>query len=139
MEEKVAKDDAKWDEVMEHLDLLFARVGDIDQHQHKMEARFDLSSKVIQQMLRDQQIMAKQIDLTLQQTRQWPDPPPNPTSSETSEDIPRHQNPFTFAPAGRWGRGPPEPERFRQEERQQNRTFMPKMTFLEFDGTDPCL
>lgn len=44
MEAWAQHDDEKWGEVMKHLDLLFAKVGDIDTHQHNFEAWFDMSS-----------------------------------------------------------------------------------------------
>lgn len=72
-------------EVMEHLDLLFAKVGNI-------EARVDMSSGVMEQMLKDQQLLAKKMEitghavaqLTLNQ-KQEPEPPPSPTHSEVFE------------------------------------------------------
>lgn len=40
---------------MENLDLLFAKVSDMDKNQQKLEASFDMSTRVVEQMLRDQQ------------------------------------------------------------------------------------
>lgn len=92
MEERSKKDDEKWDEVMEHLDLLFAKVGNMEQ---KQEALGGITSKVLDQLLQGQQRMSKQIEangqaiakLTLNQNNS----PPSPTSSDTSEDLAYHR------------------------------------------------
>lgn len=94
MEEEAKREDERWREVMEHLDLLFARVGDIDRNQQKVESQFAMTNKVIEQMLLDQQLMSKQIDatgkavaqLTLEQRHPRRGLPTSPTSSETSEE-----------------------------------------------------
>jgi hypothetical protein len=36
MEEWEKKDDARWEQVMDNLDLLFTQVGDINTHQQKL-------------------------------------------------------------------------------------------------------
>lgn len=98
MDEQAGKDVARWDTVMGSLDLLFAKVGAIDENQQKMEAKFDLSTGVIEQMIKDQQLMAKQIEaigqavahLTLNQHRRRDPSPPSPTSSEATMENPFH-------------------------------------------------
>lgn len=95
MDKKAQRDDDRWTEVMEHLDLLFARVGDIDRNQQKIESHMNMSNKVVEQMLQDQQMMVKQIEatgkavaqLTLNQKPPRQDRPSSPTSSETSKDL----------------------------------------------------
>jgi hypothetical protein len=64
MDEVGSKDGADWASVMDSLDLLFAKVGEIDANQRKMEDRFDVSAKVMEQMLMDQQTLAKQMEAT---------------------------------------------------------------------------
>lgn len=54
---------------MEHLDLLFARVGDIDKNQQKLDAQVGMTNKVVEQMLLDQQMLANR---SMQQARRWP-------------------------------------------------------------------
>lgn len=38
MDERDQMDDARWEHVMEHLDLLFAQVGDINTNQQKISS-----------------------------------------------------------------------------------------------------
>lgn len=64
MDEVSKISDKHWDQVMENLDLLFAKVGEIDRNQQKMDARVDISTKVTEQILKDQQLLAKQMELT---------------------------------------------------------------------------
>ena len=47
-----------------NFDLLFARMEDILGTQIKLEAQQDLTTKVVEQMMKDQQILAKQIENT---------------------------------------------------------------------------
>lgn len=49
---------------MENLDLLFTKVAEIDKNQNKMDTRFDVSARVMEQMLLDQQTLAKQLEAT---------------------------------------------------------------------------
>lgn len=55
METRNTKEDKRWESIMENLDLLFAKVSDMDKNQQKLEASFDMSTRVVEQMLRDQQ------------------------------------------------------------------------------------
>lgn len=88
------KDDERWDTMMGILDLLFTQVADIEKNQHRMEANIEMSTKVMEQMLRDQQMKSKQIEsngqaiaqITLQQTRAREEQPPSPTSFEAAMD-----------------------------------------------------
>lgn len=57
-------DDERWNSITDNLDLLFAKVGEIERNQQKSEVKFDMSTKVVEQMLKDQQLMAKQIENT---------------------------------------------------------------------------
>ena len=86
MEEHDRVDEAHWDSVMESLDILFAKVGSVESRQEKLETQFDVSTKVLEQMLLDQQTLAKQMEttgnvvaqLTLNQMRSHQDRPPSP-------------------------------------------------------------
>lgn len=53
MEEQAARDDARWDQVTESLDLLFAKVVEIDVNQQKLDTRFDMSTKVLEKLMKD--------------------------------------------------------------------------------------
>lgn len=96
MEEQEGKDEDRWNTVLGSLDLLFAKVGAINENQQKMEAKFDLSTGVIEQMTKDQLLMEKQIEatgqalahLTLNQHRHRDPSPTSPTSSEATVDNP---------------------------------------------------
>lgn len=46
------------------LDLLFSKVGEIDQFQQKMDNQFDATTQVMEQMLGDHQLLSKQIEAT---------------------------------------------------------------------------
>lgn len=131
---------------MENLDLLFAKVGEIDKGQQKLEAKVGVSAQVMEQMLKDQQLLAKQMELTgqavaqltLSQKDSHPAPPPSPTSSVDMAETsfrPRHghqeglnyhhqRNPFAGG-------------RFREEQRPHQRSFVPKLTCPRFDGKHP--
>lgn len=64
MDETEKKDEERWDHVMESLDLLFAKVAEMDVHQQKVEAKVDMSTQVMEQILKDQPLLAKQIEVT---------------------------------------------------------------------------
>jgi len=53
-----------------NFDLLFARMEDILGTQIKLEAQQDLTNKVVEQMMKDQQILTKQIENTGQAVRE---------------------------------------------------------------------
>lgn len=64
MESSGQKEDERWDRMMKSIDLLFARVGDIDRVQHQMAAQIDLNIQIIDQVLLDQITLAKQLEAT---------------------------------------------------------------------------
>ena len=66
MEEHFTQEDERWKKVNLNFDLLFARVDSMGAHQQRMEAQMDLGNKVMEQMLKDQQLLAKQIEITRQ-------------------------------------------------------------------------
>lgn len=53
MEERAQVEDAHWD-----------HIGDVENHQQRMETQFDVSTRVMEQMLFDQQSLAKHIETT---------------------------------------------------------------------------
>ena len=89
MEQVAGRDQARWDQVDNNFDLLFARMEDILGTQIKLEAQQDLTNKVVEQMMKDQQILTKQIEntglavarMTLDATRRPHREPPSPTAS----------------------------------------------------------
>lgn len=66
MDEVMRRSDERWDHVLESLDLLFAKVGDIGGNQQKTDTRVEMSTTIMEQMLKDQQRLAKQLDITSQ-------------------------------------------------------------------------
>ena len=133
---------------MESLDLLFAKVGAVENHQEKIEAKFDVSTKLLEQMLLDQQTLAKQMEatgnavaqLTLNQMRNRQERPPSPQSSESNEDIgfqQRRQYTAAGGGSGRAGMPPhrvPHRDRGGHMEQGRSKTFVPKMQFPTFVG-----
>lgn len=145
MEEKEQYDDERWREVLEHMDLLFAKVGTVEQNQQKFEARFDLSNGVLEQMLRDQQKLARQMEITGQamaqltlHQRDMYESPPSPKNSETAGGaFPKQKRQQGGGFHQYW---PPDPyHRDQGGDTHSKRGFMPKMSFPRFDGNNPCI
>jgi len=70
MEDQANLDKERWDSINENFDLLFAKVEEVDRMQHKLEAKVDISATVLDQMIKDQQTLAKQIETTGQAVAQ---------------------------------------------------------------------
>jgi len=95
MEDSARQEDERWASVTESLDLLFAKVGSIENRQQKIEAQLDMSISVLEQMLLDQQPLAKQMEstgnavaqLTLDQMRYQQERPPSLASSDSTAKI----------------------------------------------------
>jgi hypothetical protein len=64
MELSQQKVDARWDAMMESIDLLFAKVAAVDHVQQQMTTQLDISAQLMDQVLMDQQTLAKQMELT---------------------------------------------------------------------------
>jgi hypothetical protein len=64
MDEQSEQDRSRWERLNDSLDTLFERVGQIDANQQKADIRYEMTSKVFEQMLKDQQVMAKQLEAT---------------------------------------------------------------------------
>ena len=100
MEQAAVRDQASWDQVANNFDPLFSRVDDILDTQINLEAQYDMTNKVVEQMMKDQQLLAKQIEntgqavarLTLDSTRRPFREPDSPTASEASAENPFHRN-----------------------------------------------
>lgn len=154
MEERAQAEDVHWDSVMESLDLLFAKIGVVENRQQRMETQFDVSARVMEQILVDQQTLAKQMEstgnavaqLTMNQMRSRQDRPPSPASSDSTDEMAfqqRQQQP-AGGPGSVQGRsGAPPPHRsFHRDrggtgEHNSPRTFVPKMQFPTFTGPNP--
>jgi len=64
MEQSALRTQERWDQVANNFDLLFARVDDILGTQIKLEAQYDMTTKVVEQMMKDQQVLAQQVEIT---------------------------------------------------------------------------
>jgi len=64
MASSTQREDERWDQMTESIDLLFARMGGVERVQSQMAAQLDLSTQVMDQLLRDQTTLAKQMDTT---------------------------------------------------------------------------
>ena len=107
MEDHARQEDERWASVTESLDLLFAKVGSVENRQQKIEAQLDMSTRVLEQMLLDQQTLAKQMEstgnavaqLTLDQMRYQQEQPPSLASSDSTAEIGFQQRRHAAAPA----------------------------------------
>lgn len=59
MDAREKKEDERWGEVMENFDLMFSKVAEIDKNQQKSDTWFDMSTQVIEQLLKDQKLIHK--------------------------------------------------------------------------------
>ena len=48
MDERGAQEDARYEHLMENLDLLFAQVGTISSHYQQMAAQSDINTKIVE-------------------------------------------------------------------------------------------
>jgi hypothetical protein len=98
MQEQEEEDRTRWEQVTNNLDLLFEKVNRISTHQQKLETKFDMTTTVLEQVLKVQQLLSQQIEvtgqvvakLTVDQMEHRPEPP-NPTSSVDSVENPFYQ------------------------------------------------
>jgi len=145
MEQAALRAQDRWDQVANNFDLLFARVDDILGSQIKLEAQYDMTTKVVEQMMKDQQVLAQQIELTgqavarltLNSTRPPVGEPPSPTISDASTDNPFHQGPqgtSHTAPHQRQDRGV---HRGGLDGTHRLKHAIPKLAFPRFTGSNP--
>ena len=64
MSDAAARDDARWDRMSESIDLLFARMGSLEHNQRLAAGQIDINVQVIEQVLKDQAALTKQIEAT---------------------------------------------------------------------------
>jgi hypothetical protein len=150
MEEFADKDEARWEQITENMDILFAKVAEIDAKQQRLDTKVDMSTTVLEQMLKDQQLLTKQIDitgqavakaakLTLNQMNNKQESPPSPTSSDTSteHEFDQYKHPKPNFPEG--SKGGFSQQRKYTSGKFSMKSMVPKMSFPKFDGTDPCI
>ena len=64
MDARFQQDDEHWTQVNENFDFLFARVESLGVNQARLESQMNLGNQVVEQILKDQQTLAKQIEVT---------------------------------------------------------------------------
>lgn len=139
------REDARWEHLMESVDLLFAKVGVIDHNQQQLNTQMDLSAQVVERMLRDQEALAKKMELTGQAVAQLTldrhhPPPESPrplhhdarhrgfqqgTSSRDNEVFPSHNH--------------RDIHRNHSEHHSYSRNALPKLSFPMFYGVNPAI
>lgn len=145
MDVRTKREEDRWEQFGESFESLYEEVAQISKNQQRLEVQFGLNNSVMEQMLKDQQILAKQLEVTsktvaqlsLHQSKQKEEDPPSPTRSERS----------TVNPFARRGKDSDRLVQHHQEDcRDQrrghqkfgsNRLTIPKIQFPVFDGTNP--
>jgi hypothetical protein len=61
MEEFAEKEEARWEQITENMDILFAKVAKIDAKQQRLDTKVDMSTTVLEQMLKDQQLLPSRL------------------------------------------------------------------------------
>lgn len=144
MDEDALREDRRWDRVSENFDMLFSRVEVIGANQHRLEAQMNLGNKVMEQILKDQQLLAKQIEvtgdavarLTLDRSPvQEEEEPPSPTLSHGLPE--HHRRPPRLPLAGTSFRSRSHGQGQRSAEGFGGRHVIPKMSCPTFDGSNP--
>jgi len=124
---------------------LFAKVEEVDRMQHKLEAKVDFSATVLDQMIKDQQTLAKQIEtighavaqLTIRQMRTEEEIRGSTTSSETSTVLPFRPHNSGPSRVASYGRNPFASHCDPPPDRSSTKGFAPKMNFPRFNGKNP--
>ena len=124
---------------MEHLDLLFAQVGNLSTNQQQMAAQFETSTKIVEQLLLDQRTLSQQIEVTGQAVANLTLHPPRPSSPVSEPPSPPHRR-FAVGTSRFPGRPPPNgASRHSSDGDSQIRAVLPKLSFPRFDGSDPTI
>jgi hypothetical protein len=138
--------DARWDRIADSLDLLFDKIDQINVTQQQMQANLDLNTKAIDQVMKDQDIMAKQIEETGRTVAQMRlehmvseelgDSSGDSTSPPLSDRPRRPHRPHHGDRPKNKGEPPPEfGAQFASGEKTvDNRNILPKMQFPLFTG-----
>lgn len=144
MDDLERKVDEHWEHVLSSLDLLFAKVAEVEGSQQKASTRVDMATQIMEQLLKDRQLLAKQLEttgqavarLTLNLKDKQQQEPVSPTSSESSQEN-------VIPPIRQRGqssqRVPTNYHRREDTDRFQMRNVVPKMAFPKFEGENPCI
>jgi hypothetical protein len=63
-DDREQRDQDQWEKMEQSIDLLFAKMGEIDKTQQQVSTQLDLSTQVMEQMLKDQVLLAQQMEHT---------------------------------------------------------------------------
>ena len=136
MESFSQREDSHWDQMTESIDLLFARVGNIERVQSQMSAQIDLSAQIMDQVLRDQITLAKQLETTGQTVSRLTQRFPTTDSGPTRPPFQSSMNasgsgepPFPHSSSGYNCSG--------RDSSALPRHAIPKMAFPQFTGENP--
>ena len=122
-------EDERWDQMTESIDLLFARMGGVERVQSQMAAQLDRSTQIMDQLLRDQNTLAKQMD----------------TTGKTVSNLAQQFSSSTQAPYSRQRVFPAdssssgEPPVNPSFPAAAHRHAVPKMSFPKFTGANPTI
>ena len=131
MEEHVQAEDTHWDQVMESLDLLFARVTDIGRDQQQIRAQLGHHMEVLEGYGQTQEVLTHKVDVTSQVVAKLTSdfmgsgttrPPPSPQHGPSGEN----DHPRTQFQSGRT-----------HHDHSSGRNYIPKLSFPRFDGHHP--
>jgi len=61
MSKNTEEEKTRWDQVMEHFDLLFTRVNDIGEVQQQMKTQMDIRGQAMDNYTAEQQLIAQQV------------------------------------------------------------------------------
>lgn len=147
MARRASDRDERWDEVQESLDLIFAKMTTFDNNQKQMKAQLDLNSQVVDQAVRDQITLSKQITETGRVVARLAlerDKEPafdeegsvasteraqgNNFSNHNCQNRTEHEDTHLHRPSARRSVG---------QSDKSYRHHLPKMNFPVFDGSNP--
>jgi len=136
MESFSQREDSHWDQMTESIDMLFSRVSNIERVQSQMSAQIDLSAQIMDQVLRDQITLAKQLETTGQTVSRLTQRFPTTDSGPTRPPFQSSMNasgsgepPFPHSSPGYHGSG--------RDSSALPRHSVPKMAFPRFTGENP--
>ena len=129
MAQAAQEDAAHWDQTMESIDLIFARMADIGSTQQQLRAQVESVTQAMDQYGKQYQILSQKLDSTAAAVAQLlVDHPPH---YDDPVSPPHHRHTF----------GEPGPSRStgRQNTESQgiHRNYLPKMPFPQFTGDQP--
>jgi hypothetical protein len=148
MSRNTEEENTKWDQVMEHFDLLFTQLNDLSVVQQQLKSQLDIRGAAMDQYSQEQHMIAQQVkangqavaQLTL---RQFQTEAKQEEDSDGAFDILDDDASFKNVFAHSKDKAKPEPSKSKKFHRppadstKLPKHAIPKMPFPIFDGTDP--